>query len=316
MERVNVGIDAGGTKIAAGLVSDTGALIDHVTVPTPRTSAPATVEALVEVCREIVGKAGEREVTAIGLGLAGLVDSDRLVFRYGPNFPLRDVDLGMAMAEFGVPVAAGNDADCAGWAEYLYGAGDRCGDMVMVTLGTGIGGGIVSGGRPLRGANGFAGEIGHLVFADDGAPGGDGTERHWERFASGTALDEAARAAAARDPEGAIAVAAGGDPAAAHGEHVVAAAERGDAAALELMDVFAARVAAGIAGLVQVLDPARVVVGGGVCAAGDPLFVSLRRHVRRLVSGAEHRPEVLVVPAALGPHAGIIGAAALPHDGE
>lgn len=311
MERVAVGVDAGGTKIAAGLVSGTGELLDHVSVPTPRTSSAAAVEAVVDVCRQVVGMAGPGGVAAIGLGLAGLVDGDRLMFRYGPNFPMQDVDLAAAVAEFGVPVAAGNDADCAAWAEYTFGAGEGCGDMVMVTLGTGIGGGIVSGDRLLRGAHGFAGEIGHLVLAGDGAPGGDGTDRHWERFASGTALDGLARAAAAADPTGAIAVAAGGDGGVAAGGHVTSAAAAGDAAALELMDTFAARVAAGIAGLVQVLDPARVVVGGGLCAAGDTLFVPLRRHVRRLVSGAEHRPEVAVVPAALGPHAGIIGAAML-----
>lgn len=311
MERVTVGVDAGGTKIAAALVTPRGEIVDKVSVATPRDDERGALAAIVDVAERVLAQARGHDVAGIGLGLAGLVDRDRGVFVYGPNFPLRDTDVGAAMERFGLPVAVGNDADCAAWAEYLFGAGRRCRDMLMVTLGTGIGGGIISGGRPFGGASGFAGEIGHLVFADDGAPGGDGVDRHWERFASGTALDGLAREAAARDPEGAIVGAAGGDPAVVGGRHVVAALSSGDATAAAVMDAYAARVAAGIAGLVQVLDPARVVVGGGVCAAGDGLFVPLRRHVRRLVSGAEHRPAVPVVTAELGPDAGVIGAASL-----
>lgn len=311
MARVSVGVDAGGTKIAAALVTPRGEIVEAVSVPTPRHDADATLAALVDVTAAMLARRGDHEVAGIGMGLPGLVDRSRKVFVYGPNFALRDADVGAAMARFGLPVLVANDADCAAWAEYLFGAGRRCHEMVMITLGTGIGGGIVSGGRPFGGANGFAGEIGHLVFADDGAPGGDGAARHWERFASGTALDAMARAAAASDPVGAISAAAGGDPASVRGEHVVAALAGGDDAAAALMDGFAARVAAGIAGLIQVLDPARVVVGGGVSAAGDVLFDPLRRHVRRLVTGAEHRPEVPVVAAELGPHAGVIGAASL-----
>lgn len=311
MARVTVGVDAGGTKIAAALVTTGGEIVESISVPTPREDAAGTLAALVEVTEAVMAKADPHDVEGIGLGLAGLVDRSRQVFVYGPNFALRDADLGAEMSHFGLPVAVGNDADCAAWAEYLFGAGRRCRDMVMVTLGTGIGGGIVSGGRPFGGANGFAGEVGHMVFADDGAPGTDGEARHWERFASGTALDGLARAAAAADPAGRIATAAGGDPAEVRDRHVVEALAHGDEAAAAVMDAFAGRVAAGVAGLVQVLDPARVVVGGGVCAAGEALFEPLRRHVRRLLSGAEHRPEVPVVTAELGPDAGVIGAAAL-----
>lgn len=311
MARVTVGVDAGGTKIAAALVTPRGEIVHRVSVPTPRDDGADALAAIVGATENVLAEVGDHEVAGIGVGLAGLVDRARMVFVYGPNFPVRGADVGAAMDRFGLPVSVGNDADCAAWAEYLFGAGRRCRDMLMVTLGTGIGGGIISGGRPFGGANGFAGEIGHMVFADDGAPGGDGVDRHWERFASGTALDGLAREAAASDPDGGIVAAAGGDPAGVNGRHVVAALANGDAVAAGVMDGYAARVAAGIAGLVQVLDPARVVVGGGVCAAGDALFVPLRRHVGRLVSGAEHRPEVPVVAAELGPGAGVIGAASL-----
>ncbi|MBX7161879.1 MAG: ROK family protein [Acidimicrobiia bacterium] len=311
MGRVTIGVDAGGTKTAAAMVTPGGEIVEFASVPTPRSDAEAALATLVDVTAEMMSRAGGHEVAGIGMGLAGLVDRARKVFVYGPNYPLLDVDVGRAMERFGLPVLVANDADVAAWAEYLFGAGRRCREMVMVTLGTGIGGGIVSGGRPFGGANGFAGEIGHLVFAADGVLEGDGAGRHWERFASGTALDAMARDAAAADPAGAIAGVAGGDPARARGADVVAAVTGGDAVALEVMDRYAARVAVGIAGLIQVLDPARVVVGGGVCEAGDALFEPLRSHVRRLVTGAEHRPEVPVVPAELGPHAGVIGAASL-----
>jgi len=311
VERTAVGIDAGGTKIAAGLVDRRGRLLDSVVLPTPRDDAGACLDSLVDAARAVVERADDLSegVAAIGVGLPGLVDPQG-IFRYGPNFPLRNVDVGEAFAPLGLPLWFGNDANVAAWAEYLFGAGERCGDLLMLTLGTGIGGGIISGGRPFRGAHGFAGEIGHLVFAGDGAPHGDGTDRHWERYASGSALDGLA-AAAAREGAAAILAEAGGDLENVQGRHVAAAAAAGDPAAVEVMDTYASRVAVGIAGLVQCLDPARVVVGGGVCAAGEVLFEPLRRHTRRLLTGAAHRPEVPVVAAELGPHAGMVGAASL-----
>ena len=254
--------------------------------------------------------------SAVGVGVPGLVDTAG-VLRFAPNLPgVVDLDVRGALAERlpGVTVRIDNDATAAGWGEVSVGAARGAADAVLVTLGTGIGGGIIAGGRVLRGAHGFAGEVGHMVIDRAGPACPCGQRGCWERFASGSGLGRLAREAALARPRGRIAELAGGDPEQARGEHVTAAAQEGDAGAREVMDEFGRWVAVGLVNLANVFDPEVFVVGGGMVEAGDVLLEPVRRAFADMVLATGDRPPVAIVAAALGERAGAIGAALLAGD--
>jgi glucokinase len=291
-----VGIDVGGTKILAVPVDGaTGRLAGQATrAPTPKLDAAALVDAVTALVADIEASVGSR-AAAIGIGLPGLVDrSGRLAM--GPHlpgirrFPFRDAFSDRLARR----VVVHNDAACGVWAEHRLGAGAGVSDLVLVTLGTGIGAGVVAGGRLQSGAHGFAGEPGHMVVDPDGPECPCGRRGCWEQYASARGL---ARLAGGRSSE-----------------EVVAAARRGDREAAEILGRFAWWFALGVANLVAVLDPALVVVGGGLAEAGEVLFDPLRRAYRELVMAGDVRPEVPIVPAALGERANAIGAALLAAD--
>jgi glucokinase len=312
MGRAAFGLDIGGTKVLGLAVDvDSGEVLDEQRVPTP-VGTDAVVDALAAVVAALAADAG-RAPEAIGVGAAGLVDNAG-VLRYGPNLPgVVSLDLvGELGRRTGVPVAVDNDATAATVAEHRLGTARGVGDAVYVALGTGIGGGVVLDGAIRRGANGFGGEFGHVVIDPQGPLCACGQRGCWETRASGSALGDQARAAvAAGDAPGIAALAAGGE---VTGEHAVAAAAGGDLGALAVMDGFARWVALGIAGLVNALDPALVVVGGGVVEAGDVLMAPLRSAFSHLTVGAGHRPLVPIEPAAFGGHAAAVGAAVLAAD--
>jgi glucokinase len=208
-------------------------------------------------------------------------------------------------------VWVGNDATGAGWAEHSLGAAVGVDDLLMVTLGTGIGGGIVAGGRLLEGAHRYAGEVGHIIIDPNGPPCPCGQRGCWERMASGSGLGRLARewATAGRAP-GVVAL-AGGDPEAVRGEHVTTAAASRDGDAIKLMGELAWWLALGLANLTNVLDPGLVVVGGGLAEAGEVLIAPAREAFARLVEGHRHRPGLALVVAALGERAGAVGAGLL-----
>jgi glucokinase len=209
-------------------------------------------------------------------------------------------------------VRADNDATCAAWAEHQLGAAAGTDTALLVTLGTGIGGGLVVDGLLVRGANGFAGEVGHMVVDDGGIPCPCGRQGCWERYASGSALDREARDLVASGAGRRLVELAGGDPGRVTGVHVTAAAAEGDPDAVALIDRFADWFALGLANLIHVIDPSRCVIGGGLVGAGEVVLGPIRKAVSeaRLVA-PEHRPPIEVVPAILGPQAGAIGAALL-----
>jgi glucokinase len=313
---LTVGLDLGGTK-ALGVVVDptgTGGPLVEEKVATPR-GAAAVVDALADLGGRLRDRAaGElgRPVTAIGVGAPGLVDRGGTL-RFAPNLPgVVDVGFATVLGErLGLPVAVDNDATCAAWGEHERGASRGHDHSLLVTLGTGIGAGITVKGQALRGANGFAGEPGHMVVDPDGLPCPCGRRGCWERYASGSGLGHLAREAVRAGGAGAAVSLAGGRPEDVRGEHVTAAAAAGDAEALDVLARFGWWVALGIANLVNVLDSDIVVVGGGLVAAGDLILDPTRAAYRELVLGAEHRPVVPIVPALLGGHAGAIGAALL-----
>ena len=303
-----VGVDIGGTKMLAVALDDHGEVVASGKVPTP-----LDAEVLLRDLVLLVGNVAGAGVQTLGVGVPGMVDSAG-VLRRSPHLPgLEEVSLQKELSArlHGVGVRVANDASCAGWAEHTRGAASGAEDMVMVTLGTGIGGGIVAGGRLVVGANGYAGEIGHMVVDPHGPPCPCGRQGCWERFASGSGLGRLGRewAIAGRAP--AVVALAGGDPEAVRGEHVTVAAAAGDGPAQDLMAELAWWLALGLGNLANALDPALIVIGGGLVRAGTVLMEPARRAFVEMVEGHNTRPGLMLEAAALGEQAGAIGAALL-----
>ncbi|HVF31476.1 MAG TPA: ROK family protein [Acidimicrobiales bacterium] len=305
-----VGVDLGGTKCLGVVVDDAGTVVDELRVPTPRGSEAAIVEVLTDVASTLMGR--HADAVAVGVGVPGLVDATGLL-RFAPNLPgVVDLPLAAPLTEaLGVPVVVENDASCAGWGEREAGAGRGRQHLLLVTLGTGIGGGIILGGRLFRGHHGFAGEIGHMVVDPHGPPCVCGQRGCWERFASGSGLGRLAREASVGGRADRIVALAGGDPEDVKGEHVTAAAGEGDDEALAVMADFGWWVALGLANLANAFDPELFVLGGGLVEAGEVLLTPVRKAFGELLDGADHRPDIGIVAAELGEHAGAIGAARL-----
>ncbi|HWK91110.1 MAG TPA: ROK family glucokinase [Luteimicrobium sp.] len=308
-----VGVDIGGTKIAAGVVDEDGAIV----AKTRRTTSPDDVASIDRAIAEVYEEfRADYEVGAIGVAAAGFVSNDRTSVLFAPNIAWRDYPLGenvRALLQDDVRVVVENDANAAGWGEFRFGSAKDADDMLMLTLGTGLGGAIVVDGRLVRGRWGFAAEIGHMRVVPGGYLCGCGHRGCWEQYACGSALVRDARAAAAAQPERAAALLAlaGGDPGAISGPHVTAAAQAGDALARELFAELGRWVGEGSASVAALLDPELIVLGGGVADAGDLLFPSVRAGFENALSARGHRPEARIVAAALGNDAGMVGAADL-----
>lgn len=324
-----VGIDIGGTKMlgvclrlapgpggAEPLLAEQMQLQAEIKVPSPR-NRQEVAERVEEVLDALMPGRCPRSV---GLGVPALVDSAGAL-RFSAHLPgLVGVAVGeelrRVLAKKGddgasVPLWVGNDATAAGWAEHRFGAGVGANDMLMVTLGTGIGGGIVARGVLQEGANRFAGEWGHMVVDPHGPRCPCGKQGCWERFASGSGLGLLGRESAQAGQAPALVALAGGDPEAVRGEHVTAAAEAGDQGAAEVMSRFAWWLALGLANLTNIFDPEVVVLGGGLVDAGQVLMVPARKAFYELVEAGEVRGSLRVLPARLGSRAGAIGAALL-----
>jgi glucokinase len=310
-----VGIDIGGTKILGVVVEDDGTVVADQKTPTP-VGADALVDGISQVFAELGRRHGGLDT--IGLGAPGLVDHGGNL-RFAPNLPgVLELPLRERLEALhpGTRWRVANDATCAGIGEQTYGAGRGADEVLLVTLGTGIGGGIVTYGRPLLGANGFAGEIGHVVVDPHGPPCPCGKRGCWERFASGSGLGRLAREAAHAGQAARVTELAGGDPENVRGEHVTRAAAEGDPEALAVMAQFAWWLALGLANLANVFDPEVIVLGGGLVQAGDVLIAPARHAFADLVEGVEHRPAIRIVAAQLGERAGAIGAAVLARGGR
>ncbi len=303
-----IGIDVGGTKIAALRVTLEGTVLERVSVPTPADDMIATQEAIIGAAREVLAP----EVRAIGIGAAGLVEhgSGRLTF--APNLVWRNAPLASWIWEaIGLPTVADNDNNAAVWGEFRLGAAVGMRHVLFVGVGTGIGGGIIIDGELLHGANGFAAEIGHIMMEPGGPLCGCGNHGCWEQLGSGHAITRAGREAARQHPQSMIARRCGGDPAGVTGPLVTEAARAGDPVARGILARVGRRLGEGMAGLANVLDPEIVVVGGGVADAGALILDPARAAFDSAIEAPAHRPRIPVVPAALGSDAGAIGAAIL-----
>jgi glucokinase len=309
--RQAIGIDLGGTKAAALLVDEEGRVLDEERAGTPDAGGDAVMETVFSVAEALQARG---EPVAVGVGVAGMVDVAAGALRFAPNLPLVEVPIrDLVAGRTGLPCVVDNDATVATWGEFRFGAGRGCSDMLLVTVGTGIGGGIVSHDALYRGAHGFAAEIGHIIVEPGGPLCGCGNRGCWEQMASGQALDRQARTVAREHPDSVIAQLADdlGADEEVSGRIVWEAARREDPMAVSILEEVGRRLGEGIAGLVNVLDPERVVVGGGVADIGDLLLDPARAAFHGAVEAVEHRPEVPIVPATLGNRAGAIGAAAL-----
>ena len=311
--RLLAGVDIGGTKILGIALdpADPTTVVDEARAPTPD-GETAVLDAIAGVVRELGDRAGPGGVAAVGVGIAGLVERSG-VLRMGPNLPgLMDVNVGAELERrLALPIRVDNDATCAAWGEHLGGAARGVTDAVCVTLGTGIGAGIVAENELVRGAHGFAGEAGHMVVDPRGPLCPCGRRGCWERFASGSGLGWLGREAAEAGLFRRGIELAGGVAEFVRGEHVTQAAAEGDSEALAVVETFAEWVALGVANLVTVLDSELVVIGGGLIEVGELLMEPVRRSFARQVMAPEARRDVRVVAAQLGERAGAIGAALL-----
>lgn len=317
-----IGIDIGGTKVAGGIVDRSGQILARSRRDTPdRSTSPAIVEnTIVGVVDELLSQADELDplehgvVEAVGIGAAGFVAADRATVVFAPHLSWRHEPLREALRRrVAVPISVDNDANAAAWAEWKFGAAQGETHLMIVNLGTGIGGGIVIDGRLQRGRFGIAGEFGHMQVVPNGARCECGNRGCWEQYASGNALVREARSLiAANSPMSTDLLArVDGDPGALTGPLITAAAQAGDAIAIELLAEIGFWLGVGIANLAAAFDPGTFVIGGGVSAAGPLLLDPARETYRRQLTGRGYRPEARIVAAQLGNEAGLIGAADL-----
>jgi glucokinase len=307
-ERETIGVDLGGTKMLVGALQGT-----EVRWESREASTGQSEDELVELLVREVSEARDArpDAAAVGLGIPATIDHDSGVAVSAVNLPLDDLPIRDLVAErTGLPVSVDNDANVAALAEHLYGAGRGTKNMVMLTIGTGIGGGLILGGEVYRGAHGAGAELGHMVIQADGPPCQGNCPNHGciEALASGTALGREGKAAAESAPDSAIGkLLAAGET--VDGKAVTEAALAGDETAIGVFELIGTRLGVACASLANIFEPEAIVVGGGVIAAGELLLEPARRELRQRAL----RPmnETAIVAATLGNDAGMIGAAAL-----
>jgi len=309
-----IGVDVGGTKVAAGVVDEQGRILAKLKRSTPAASPARTEQAIADVVTDLLAQAPPDEITAIGLGAAGFVDSARATMLFAPNLAWRDEPLKQRVEErLGREVVVENDANASAWAEARFGAARGYRDVMLVAVGTGIGASIIIGGELYRGRWGIAGEPGHVRVVPDGRLCGCGNRGCWEQYSSGNALVAEAREFARRTPEGAMRLLqlGGGLPEGISGPEITQAATEGDPAALRCFQTVGGWLGQGLADLAAILDPACFVIGGGVSEAGDLLLDPARAAFERALTGRGYRPFAEIKIAQLGQDAGIVGAADL-----
>lgn len=308
---LTIGVDVGGTKVNGGVVDEQGAILTRTRRPTPGSSPQHVEDTIAAVVADL---RAEHEVSAVGIGAAGFIDADRARVLFAPNLSWRDEPLrDEVSARVGLPVVVENDANAAAWAEYRFGAGRDEPSLVLVTVGTGIGGGIVFDGALFRGRHGIGAEFGHMQVVEGGRRCGCGQKGCWEQYCSGRALLHEAREIADVQPLwGARLLELGeGEPEGIEAPGVTRAAQEGDPAALACFEEVGHWLGQGLANLAAMVDPGLFVIGGGVADAGDLLMAPARRTFAERLTGTGHRPLPEIRLAQLGNDAGMVGAADL-----
>ncbi len=311
---IYAGVDVGGTNIKIGLVDIKGAIIADNSIKTDKNKDyKGILEDIVADLRLLCEKAGVdyHDIGGIGLGVPGVVDSRTGTVSYSANLGWRDVPLvhGLEVAS-GIRTEAANDANCAAWGEYKFGSSRSMDNAILVTLGTGVGSGIIIDGKLFDGVASAGGEAGHMIIVKDGKQCNCGLKGCWERYASATALIEQTEEAMKKYPDSLLhdVVKENGK---VSGRTAFIAAERGDKAAREVVENYIDYIATGLINLGNIFHPNAIVIGGGVSNEGPALIEPLEEKVNSGLLASEHNPKVRIIGASLGNKAGIIGAAAL-----
>ena len=296
---MTIGIDIGGTSVRAGVVDEQRNIVELLRAPTAH-----TVAELDGTLIRLIGELAEKHpVSSVGLAVAGFLSSDRSKVMFAPHLPWRDDPVAERLSGLcGLPVVMEHDVNAAAWAEYRAGASVGSQINMLLALGTGIGAGLVVDGALYRGFHGVAPEWGHLLVVPDGRPCSCGKRGCWERYCSGTALEQTYREMAAPNAM------------AATGAEVARLARAGDPVAVAALDDFGRWLGVGLSMIADVLDPELIVVGGGVSAAADLFLPVALETMRRDITGAGHRPEPEIRIAHFGGSASVIGGAALARE--
>ena len=307
-----IGIDVGGTKVLGGVVTESGEILTTARRDTPREGGRALTQAIADVANEL---SREFQVESIGVSAAGFISSDRQTILATPNIAgWNGVNLDKELTEIlGKRIVLENDANAAAWGEFKFGAGRGRKDLMLLTLGTGVGGGLILDGALFRGAFGIGAELGHLRIVPDGHLCGCGMRGCLEQYASGSALLRHAREAISASPDIARNLLSRGDGTldGLRGQHITEAAREGDPVALAAFNTLASYLGAGIASLCAVIDPSCIVLGGGVIDAGELFLGPTREAALRLIPFSGKHPYPEIVPAELGNSAGLVGVADL-----
>jgi len=310
---LTIGVDVGGTKVAGGVVDEHGTVLASNRRDTPAEDPAGTRDTIVAVAAELAER--YPGATAIGIGAAAWIDAAGATVLFAPNLAWRDEPLRDYVTKaVGLPTVLENDANVAAWAEFRYGAARQADDsMVMITVGTGIGGGVVLNGALWRGANGIAGELGHIQSVPDGHPCGCGRLGCLEQYASGKALVRFARAGARQEPDRArlLLELAGGNPLRITGRQITEAAQQGDGVARDAFAQIGYWLGVAMTDLAQIFDPQVLVVGGGVIDAGRLLMGPTETTYRDQLKQRGRFPVAELKAAETGGAAGVVGAADL-----
>lgn len=306
-----IGVDLGGTKIAAGVVDEDGKIVAQSVCPTPKTTSDAVVAELAKTISEL---ANAHDVKDVCVAAPGFVDADRSEVLFTANLPMRNVKLKTELEKVtGLNLVVENDANAAAWAEYKFGAARQSKNAVMLTVGTGLGGGIVLNSELVRGAFGVAAEVGHMTLVPEGLQCGCGLQGCWEQYASGTALLRTARKLAQKHRDEAEILLSYGDrtPEGVEGVHITQAAEAGCPIARKAFGEIGKALGLGMASLAALLDPEVFVIGGGVSQGSEFFFGNALQSFKKNLTARDYRPLADLKLAKMGNDAGLIGAADL-----
>lgn len=309
---LSIGIDIGGTKVLGALVDASGTVTLEKRIPSPAQDPDQMVEVVASLISELANAAGQ-ELEAVGVAAAGFIDATGSTVLYAPNLKWRNEPLRERLEQrTKLAVVIENDANAAGWAEFRFGAGQGAKDMAMLTLGTGVGGAIISDGQLRRGGFGIAGELGHIRVVRDGRPCGCGRKGCVEQYASGTALLNAAKAlVASNDPAAAMLAELSPSADQLTGQHIAQALLAGDSGARALIEDLGQYLGEAMGSITAALDPEVYVIGGGLSEAGELVLEPIRRSFEAEVPANGFRPVAKVVGATFSNQAGVIGAADL-----
>jgi len=306
-----IGIDVGGTKIAGGIVDSEGKIVSRVRRSAPAQDSDLMLAAIAAVIKEL---SAQQETTGVGIALAGFMDKERNRMRLSPNVAWRDIEIRSAIeSKVGKPVIIENDANAAAWGEFRFGGGAEADSMVMLTIGTGLGSGVIIDGQLLIGAHGIGAECGHFKVKPDGQLCGCGQRGCLEQYASGQAITRNARVFVASGTPAAqpLLDACGQDPTTLTGAMVTETAQKGDPASISILAEAGKWLGFGMSTIAAILDPEMFVVGGGGGDAGELILAPARVEFELKLPAREHRPIAKITAATLGNDAGIIGAADL-----